>query len=99
MALWNTIKNQILSKLPVFWITDVISWLEGIYQNAIIRSQNLDFIYHLNFLGKQIIFDPLLLYKNNRIYIDKFMNLGLIIALIFFNINHIFVILKGGKKS
>lgn len=99
LALWNTIKNQILSKIPVFWITDIISWLQSIYQNAIIRSQNLDFISHFTFLGKNIDFDPLILYKNNKIYLDKFMNLGLIMGLVFYNIRQIFVILKGGKQS
>lgn len=99
LALWNTIKNQILSKLPIFWITDVISWIQDIYQNAIVRSQNLDFIYHLNVLGADIEFDPLFLYKSNKIYLDKFLNLGLIIGLVFFNIKHIFVVLKGGKQS
>ena len=99
MALWNTIKNQILSKLPIFWITDVLSWLQNIYQNAIIRSQNLDFVYHFTFLGHNVDFDPLILYKNNKIYLDKFINLGLIFSLVFYNIRQIFVILKGGKQG
>lgn len=99
LALWNTIKNQILSKLPVFWITDILSWLQGIYQSAINRSQSLDFVYSFSFLGHNIEFDPLILYKNNKIYMDKFISLGLIMGLVFFNIRQIFVIMRGGKQS
>lgn len=99
LSLWNNVKNQILSKIPVYWITDILDWIQNIYQNAILRSKNLDFIYHFTFLGKNIEFDPFLLYKNNRVYVDKFISLGLIMGLIFFNIRQIFVILKGGKQG
>ena len=99
LALWNTFKNTILAKLPIFWITDVLSWLSNIYQNAVERSQNVDFIYHLNVLGANIEFDPLFFYKSNKVYVDKFIDLCLIFGLIFLNIRQVFAILKGGKQG